>query len=202
PVGSTRVDRRIGNFAREFALYSRGLADPQPSPDDGAELARLRQELERLARENAELRARAIFDEELGSDAARYEVIVSNLAEGVVLQRADGQILACNGAAERILGLSYDQMAGRRSTDPRWRSIHEDGSAFPGETHPAMVSLRTGEPLHDVIMGVHKPDGSLTWISITSQPLFQPGAERPYAVVASFSDITEIGRASCRERDE
>src|SRR5690606_3245988 len=43
---------------------------------------------------------------------------------------------------------------------------------------------------HDVIMGVHKPDGSLTWISITSQPLFQPGAERPYAVVASFSDIT------------
>jgi two-component system, cell cycle sensor histidine kinase and response regulator CckA len=166
------------------------LTGQPPPPDDCAELARLRLELARLARENAELRARAIFDEELGSDAARYEVIVSNLAEGVVLQRAGGQILTCNSAAERILGLSYDQMAGRSSMDPRWRSIHEDGSPFPGDTHPAMVSLRTGEPLHDVIMGVHKPDGSLTWISINSQPLFRPEQPEPYAVVTSFVDIT------------
>ncbi|MFO7562211.1 MAG: ATP-binding protein [Enhygromyxa sp.] len=166
------------------------MSDQPPNPEDATELARLRLELERLTRENAELRARATFDEELGSDAARYEVVVSNLAQGVVLQRADGPILTCNAAAERILGLSYDQMTGRRSTDQRWRAIHEDGSPFPGETHPAMVSLRTGEPLHDVIMGVHKPDGSLTWISINSQPLFRPGHDLPYAVVTSFVDIT------------
>jgi two-component system cell cycle sensor histidine kinase/response regulator CckA len=175
---------------------------PAPEEDEtAAELQRLQLELQRLARENAELRARAIFDEQLSSDAARYEVIVANLAEGVVLQAADGEILTCNAAAERILGLTVEQMAGRSSTDPRWRSIHEDGSPFPGETHPAMVSLRTGEPQHQVVMGVHKPDGDLTWISIDSQPLRAPGSDQPYAVVASFTDITTHKQAEARARD-
>jgi two-component system cell cycle sensor histidine kinase/response regulator CckA len=177
------------------------LPGRKSSADGSAERDELRLELERLARENAELRARAIFDEQLNSDAARYEVIVANLAEGVVLHHADGPILTCNSAAERILGLSVDQMMGRSSMDPRWRSVHEDGSAFPGETHPAMVSLRTGVAMHDVVMGVHKPDATLTWISIHSQPLFEPGRDRPYAVVASFVDITSHKQAEARARD-
>ena len=163
--------------------------------------SQLRTELERLERENAELRARLAFDEQLESDAARGELIVSKLAAGVVLQRADGEILTCNPAAERILGLSFDQMTGRTSLDPRWRAIHEDGTPFPGEDHPAMVSLRTGRALDDVIMGVHKPDGSLTWISINSQPLFQAGQDQPHAVVASFVDITAHKQSEARARD-
>ncbi|MGC9525782.1 MAG: sensor domain-containing diguanylate cyclase [Limnospira sp.] len=83
------------------------------------------------------------------------------------------------------------QMNGRTSVDPRWRAIREDDTDFPGEEHPAMVTLRTGEPQTDVIMGVHKPDGSLVWISINSQPLFDAEKNSPYAVVTSFTDITE-----------
>ncbi|MBD2465468.1 GAF domain-containing protein [Oscillatoria sp. FACHB-1407] len=120
----------------------------------------------------------------------RYRSVVSVMAEGIVLQQADGQITACNTSAERILGLTQDQMMGRTSIDPRWQAIHEDGSPFPGETHPAMVTLRTGEPQSNVIMGVHKPNGSLTWISINSQPLICPDQSLSYAVVTSFVDIT------------
>lgn len=187
----------------DFALKSHALPNRRSSTDPSCEeLDQLRQAVERLERDNARLRSRVLLDEQLGSDAARYEVIVANLAEGIVLQRADGQILACNAAAERILGLSVDQIAGRTSLDPRWRAIHEDGSAFPGDTHPAMVSLRTGEPLRDVVMGVHKPDGSLTWISISSQPLFGPDNDGdPHAVVASFVDITHYKRSEARARD-
>ena len=64
---------------------------------------------------------------------------------GVVYQDNNGLIISANPAAEEILGLSFDQMQGRTSTDPRWKSIHEDGSNFPGESHPAMVALKTGE---------------------------------------------------------
>jgi hypothetical protein len=39
-------------------------------------------------------------------------------------------------------------------------------------------------------MGVHTPDETLTWISINSQPLFRENEKNPYAVMASFSDIT------------
>ena len=44
-----------------------------------------------------------------------------------------------NHAAEKILGLSIDQMKGRTSTDSRWKSIHKDGSDFPGETTPQLL---------------------------------------------------------------
>ena len=129
-------------------------------------------------------------EEALPATAERYSAIFSTMSEGVVFQAADGRIEACNPSAERILGLTADQMAGLTSVDPRWAAIHEDGSPFAGETHPSMETLRTGQPLTNVIMGVHKPDGALTWISINSRPLSRNG-DLPYAVLATFVDITE-----------
>jgi PAS domain S-box-containing protein len=121
----------------------------------------------------------------------RYRSVITAMQEGVVLLGADGCIRACNASAERILGLSAEQIMGRTTLDPRWQAIHEDGSAFPGETHPVMVTLRTGRPCSNVVMGVRKPSGELTWVSINSQPLLRCTEPTPCAVVASFSDITQ-----------
>ncbi len=130
----------------------------------------------------------------------RYQILIEALDEGIVLQDQNAVILASNASAQKILGLTRDQMEGRTSLDPRWRAIHEDGSAFPGEEHPIPQTLLTGQPQSNVIMGVHKPEGSLVWISINSQPLFHSLEELnnsnpvtlPYAAVASFRDITEL----------
>ena len=121
----------------------------------------------------------------------KYESLVEAMQEGIVFQLADGSIQACNKSAERILGLTKAQMMGRTSMDPRWRSIHEDGSDFPGETHPMMHTLRTGEPTSDVIMGIHHPNGELRWISINCTPVFNHGERKPYGAVGSMVDITE-----------
>jgi two-component system sensor histidine kinase/response regulator len=121
----------------------------------------------------------------------RYRSVIAAMQEGVVLLGADGCIRACNASAERILGHSAEQIMGRTALDPRWHAIHEDGSAFPGDTHPVMVTLRTGRACSNVVMGVRKPNGELAWISINSQPLLPGNELTPYAVVASFSDITE-----------
>ena len=127
----------------------------------------------------------------------REDVFV-RLGEGLVVQADDGRIIDCNASAERILGLTYDQLTGRDSMDPRWAAMHEDGSPFPGEDHPAMVALRTGQPVRDVVMGVHRPDGSYAWILVSAVPLDSAGDA---AVVASFTDITrEKERAADRLR--
>ncbi len=126
----------------------------------------------------------------------RYRLVIAALFEGVILMEADGKIRASNPSAERILGVTIDQLSGRTPFDLCWNPIHENGSPFPVETQPTGVTLHTGQPFHDVIMGIHKPDGSLVWLSINSQPLFRSGDAKPYAVVASFADITE------RKRDE
>lgn len=120
----------------------------------------------------------------------RYRSVVTAMAEGVVLQQADGRITAFNHSAEQILGLTADQILGRTSLDFDRHAIHEDGSLFPGDTHPAMVTLQTGQPQSNVVMGIHQPDRPTTWISINAQPLFHPHQTQPYAVVTSFADIT------------
>lgn len=127
----------------------------------------------------------------LAESEARYRSVLSAITEGIVLEDASGVIRACNASAERILGLTAEQMMGRTSTETNWRAIKEDGSPFPGEEHPNYLTIKTGKPCHNVIMGVQKLDGSLTWISVNTQPLFRPKEKTPYASVASFTDITE-----------
>ncbi len=116
------------------------------------------------------------------------------MAEGLVVQECDGAISACNKSAERILGLTADQMMGRTSIDARWGAIHEDGALFPGPDHPSMVALRTGERQSNVCMGVHQPDGGTTWILINAEPIFDPDSRIPRAVVSTFTDITDRKR--------
>ncbi len=140
----------------------------------------------------------------LQENEERYRTVVTALSEGIVLHDRDGKILTCNLAAERILGLTADQIKGLTSIDDHWQAVHEDGSPFPGETHPAIVTLRTGQPLTGVIMGVRLPDGARRWISINSQPLISPSETLPYAVIATFSDFTSRHEAetALRESEE
>lgn len=144
-------------------------------------------------------------DEVLRLSEERYRALVAALAEGVVLQDEDGAIIASNQRASEILGLTEDQIAGRTSLDPRWAAIQEDGSPFHGTEHPSMVALRTGQPVYDVVMGVRRPTGELTWMVVNAVP-FGLSRSRP-TVVASFHDITRIRKlveqvqASLREKD-
>jgi serine/threonine-protein kinase len=124
----------------------------------------------------------------------RYRTVIAAMQDGIIIMDADGSIRSCNGSAERILGLSAEQIMGRTALDPRWLAIHEDGSPFPTETFPVTVTLRTGRPCSDIVMGVYKPDGTLTWISINSQPLLDADGVTLGGVVASFEDITERKR--------
>ena len=132
-------------------------------------------------------------EEAIRESEERHRNLFESMMQGVVYQSAqDGAIIAANPSAERVLGLTLDQMMGRTSVDPRWKSVHEDGSDFPGETHPSMVALRTGQPEVGVVMGVfHPTDQKTHWILIDAIPRFRPGDSKPYQVYTTFTDLTE-----------
>ncbi|WP_051822684.1 PAS domain S-box protein [Desulfonatronum thiodismutans] len=134
----------------------------------------------------------------------KHRRLFETMAQGVIYQAADGTIISANPAAERILGLTFGQMQGKTSMDPRWKMIEEDGTAVPGKGHPAMISLRTGETVGPVVRGVFHPEKNAhVWLSITAIPLFQPGEAKPFQAYATFEDITERTRAveALRERE-
>ena len=119
----------------------------------------------------------------------RLETVLENVAAGIVLQDASGAVIDCNREAETLLGLSRDQMLGRTSVDPRWRTIREDGSDLPGEEHPAMLALRTDASVRDAIVGVHRPDGALRWLKVNARVL-DADATLGRTVISSFTDVT------------
>jgi PAS domain S-box-containing protein len=149
----------------------------------------------RVAGVSMDITERKRIEAALRESEALYRSVVTAMAEGMMLQDASGVITAVNPAAEQIGGRTAEQMLGKTSEDCCWEAIHEDGRPFPGELHPALAALRSGEPQSGVVMGIRKPEGILTWISVNSQPLIAAGESRPHAVVTTFHDITERKRA-------
>lgn len=127
-----------------------------------------------------------------------FRNLFETVPQGVVYQDRDGRITAANPAAQRILGLTLDQLQGRSSIDPRWHAMREDGSPFPGHEHPAMVTLRTGKPVNNVVMGVGRPDDSQVWILVNATPVFKHGEVDE--VFTSFEDITQRVQLSAELR--
>ena len=131
-------------------------------------------------------------EEALHKSEEKYRTLFNTMTQGVVYQDASGKIISANPAAERILGVSTDQMMGLTSMDPRWKAIKEDGSDFPGDMHPIPVALRTGKEVNDVIHGIFHPGkNDYAWIKINAVPLFRNGKNKPYQAYATIEDITE-----------
>ncbi len=131
----------------------------------------------------------------------RFRVLFETMSLGVVYQDVLGGITTANPAAEQILGLSLDQMQGRKPIDPRWHAIHEDGTDFPGEQQPANLALLTAKPVLGTVMGVyHHQNEACNWILVDAIPEFQAAETRPYQVCITFMDITARKQADAAQQ--
>ena len=129
-------------------------------------------------------------EEKIRTSEEHYRTLFETMAEGVTYQDRNGYVIDANPSAERILGLTLTEMQSRTSMDPRWEYIHEDGSSFPGEDHPAMVALRTGRKNSEIIGVLNPLDKRRHWILVHAVPQFVPGEELPDQVYTTFEDIT------------
>lgn len=135
-------------------------------------------------------------EEALKRSEAKFRTLFETMAQGVIYQDAEGRITLANPAAERILGLTLNEMHGRICTDLYLKAIQEDGSGFPGDTHPALAALRTGAEVSNVVMGIFNPqDETYRWVSVHAVPQYHPGEKQPYQVYTTLEDITERKQA-------
>ena len=139
-------------------------------------------------------------ERQLRESEARFRAVIAGMQEGVVLHDDTGAIRAYNPSAERILGLSGAQLLGLKPVDRDWSAVHEDGTPWPPETHPALVALQTGRSQPRALMGVQRGNGAFGWLNVTADPLVRPGEQRPYASVAVFTDVTDARSSEERLR--
>ncbi|MDO8391780.1 MAG: PAS domain S-box protein [Actinomycetota bacterium] len=126
--------------------------------------------------------------EALTASESRHRSVVEALREGLVVQSADGTVVSANRAAETMLGLSLDQLCGRAPIDPRWAITDERGNPFTSGRDLGAMALRTGLPVHDVVLGVVHASGERRWIRGSVSPLSVPGFSGVFSV---FTDITD-----------
>lgn len=124
----------------------------------------------------------------------RLNNVIETMSDGLVMQDINSQVIDFNSAALTILDLTEEQLRGKTSLDPAWQAIREDGSPFPGEQHPAVVALRTGKRVSDVLMGLNRVDGTRSWLQVNATPFFPPGREKPedLQVACTFTDVTAM----------
>jgi PAS domain S-box-containing protein/putative nucleotidyltransferase with HDIG domain len=132
----------------------------------------------------------ALAGEHVRRSEGMYEALFKGMAEGAVFQDGAGRIIAVNDMALSIEGRTYEEMLGLTSDAPDWDAVRENGEPFPGDLHPAMVTLKTGQPERDVVMGIRRPSGERRWITINSEPVSVGEGENDF-VVTTFHDITE-----------
>jgi PAS domain S-box-containing protein len=117
--------------------------------------------------------------------------LISNLQVGVLIQSAHAEIISNNRLALDLLGLTEEQLLGKTSFDPDWNIIHEDGTPFPGFTHPVPLAIETRKSVNNVVMGVYRPSmGDRVWLLVSAAP--QLNVDGSVAqVVCTFVDYTE-----------
>jgi diguanylate cyclase (GGDEF)-like protein/PAS domain S-box-containing protein len=128
--------------------------------------------------------------------AARHGLLVHDHDTGLIVHDAEGATLTANEVAERLLGLTLDELRGRVAADPRWSTVGRSGSPLSLEEHPVTRALRSGESVRNAIIGVHRPtadgDGGYVWLEVGSEPLTHDGSSEPYAVLSSLRDVTHL----------
>lgn len=119
----------------------------------------------------------------------RYRLLVSSLSEGIIQLNSNGKISTYNQSVEELLGVSVRQIERFLQKVEPWYTLDEQGKALFPDHYPMTITLQTGEPCYNFVMGVPKNHG-IVWLSVNTKPLLHEGQRQPYAVVASFTDIT------------
>jgi len=132
------------------------------------------------------------MEEALRESEEKHRILFETMTQGVIYVEENGEIRDVNPAAGRILGLTSDQIKSRTAYDPAWKAVREDGSDFPGEIHPSMIALKSGQEVRNVVMGVFRPGSKdYRWININSVPQYTSGNTNPFQVYSIFEDITD-----------
>ncbi len=127
----------------------------------------------------------------LRSNEERLRTLLANLAVGVVVHGLDTRVVEANPAACRILGVPADQMLGKAAIDPCWRFIDDDGTALAQDRFPVNLTLASGAPLRDRLVGMRRTDRERpVWVLCNAFALRDPAGDIAQIVV-TFADITE-----------
>src|SRR5258706_118812 len=148
-----------------------------------------------------DITARTRAETALRDNEERWRAIVNSANEGILVYDRELNVIAGNQAAERILGLPLAEIIGAAGFTSLLPCVHADGRALLPQDRPTRVTARTGKTLSNYIIGIKRPGGVYTWLSVNTGFLRHTEAADWYGVVSTFTDITAQRNAEAALRD-
>lgn len=196
PISMRAFERLLGGETVEDLEVRLLRRDGTPLPvlvnanaqrDESGNFLMSRSVLTDISRQSkAEMALQALLE-----NAEKCSAVIAAIADGILLLDTDGIVFDCNPSAERILGQCKETLAGKSFEKISANFIREDGSPFPREELPPIVTLETGQSCADVVMGLPKQE-SVIWVKLDCKVLFSK--RHPFAIMVSFADISERKR--------
>ena len=146
---------------------------------------------------------------QLESSERRYRSVIETMAEGVLLYDADVVVQTANDAAVELLGVPRETLIGSLADGPApWEVLRDDATPMPLAEQPQVRAAASGLPVRGVTTGLRRADGTVTWLVVNSQPVYErlsDGQVRLTGVVSTFTDVTaarSAARALARSEEQ
>jgi PAS domain S-box-containing protein len=125
------------------------------------------------------------------STGPRVWALLDALEDGVTMIDRRQRLAYANPRAKELLGLPPGRLEAAPFSEFAWTVLGRDGEVLAEEERPAWITARTGRPCRTEL-GIRRRDGTVRWVATVTQALRDsPSDGGPYAVLVSFSDVTE-----------
>ncbi len=132
------------------------------------------------------------LEAELKVNKPKLQSIFNNLPLGVIVYSSDTKIIRSNIEAERILGLTGEQLLGKQAMDPEFKFVYKDKSIMRLKDYPIKKIISTGEDIKNYFIGINNSDKKdITWVLVNSTSLNSKNGELE-EIIINFTDITEL----------
>jgi diguanylate cyclase (GGDEF)-like protein/PAS domain S-box-containing protein len=142
--------------------------------------------LENFGREARRLKA----EHDLRESEERFRTVVDSANEGILVYDHEHHIVAANAAAERIIGAPAATLIGRMGFTSLFPCVNGDGTPLDPEDRPTRATVRGGVALTGRLVGIVRPDSSVTWVSVNTAFLRRHGEAAHYGLVSTINDVT------------
>src|SRR3954464_12881769 len=151
-----------------------------------------------------DITARTRAESALRENEERWRTIFNSANEGMLVYDRTLNIVAGNQSAERIIGLPLSEIIGAAGFTSLLPCVQADGAPIQPDERPTRVMVRTGKALTGHVIGIKRPGGAPTWLSVNTGFLRHGDANDWHGVASSFTDTTAKRNAeeAWRESEE
>lgn len=119
-----------------------------------------------------------------------YQLMFESISEGIVFFDAQGKVKLINEGAKKILGSDLLEFQNKLAKI-RLNMVDENFESIPFDNQPAVIVLKSKEPVINRQIGVKLKGESYQWLLINAQPVYNYNEEFIGALL-SLIDISEI----------